>query len=234
MVQQRVKRLQPPGDAAHPRGQCLPVERDALGGKHLFLAIQRQLVAVFHHRDVGQQGFRHHSTVDRLGRRGCLYHTLAAAPAAVPRTHDALDPVLHRNDVEGFLDGLPDLVQLLAAAGAAVALDIDHDIDARQMLRKLPAVASRRSLSTALRSVRQPASGHIVVGSGTSRLCADGEERQLSDIQCLGARTEDHALVLGQDHQELVVLLDRSVAVSDRCITLGRQCAAFLRQRRKP
>jgi hypothetical protein len=61
-----------------------------------------------------------------------------AAPAAVPRTHHALDPVLHRNDVEDFLDGLPDLVQPLAAAGADVALDINHDIDARQMLRKLP------------------------------------------------------------------------------------------------
>ncbi|MGY4315254.1 hypothetical protein ACVWW1_004581 [Bradyrhizobium sp. JR3.5] len=66
----------------------MPVERDALGGKHLFLAIQRQLVAVFHHRDVGQQYFRHHSTVDRLGRRGCLQHT---HPGGIPgsRTVDA-------------------------------------------------------------------------------------------------------------------------------------------------
>src|SRR3954451_20949514 len=85
-------------------------------------------------------------------------------PGAIPRTHNALDPVLHRNDVEGFLDGLRDLVQPLAAARADVALDIDYDIDARQMLRKLPPVASRRSLSTALRSIRQPASGYVVVG----------------------------------------------------------------------
>ncbi len=212
----------------------MPVERDALGGKHLLLAIQRQLVAVFHHCDVGQQGFRHHSTVDRLGRRGCLQHTLAASPAAVPWTHNALDPVLHRNDVEGFLDGFPDLVQPLAAAGADVALDIDHDIDARQMLRKLPPVASRRSLSTAFRSIRQPAFGHVVVGGGTSRMRRDGEERQLSGIQCLGAGTEDRALVLGQDHQELVVLQDRSVALGDRRITLGRQRAAFRRQCCKP
>jgi hypothetical protein len=130
---------------------------------------------------------------------GGLQHTLTASPAAVPRTHDALNPVLHRKDVEGFLDGLPDLVQPLAAAGADVALDIDQDIDARQMLRKLAPVASRRSLSTALRSVRQAASGHVVVGRGTSCLCRDGEERQLSGIQCLGAGTEDRALVLGQD-----------------------------------
>ncbi len=82
------------------------------------------------------------------------------------------------------------------------------------MLRKLPPVASRRSLSTALRSVRQPASGHVVVGGGTSRLRRDGEERQLSGIQCLRAGTEDRALVLGQDYLELVVLLDRSVALA--------------------
>lgn len=69
-----------------------------------------------------------------------------ASPAAVPRTDSALDPVLHRDDVEAFLDGLPDLVQWLAAAGADVALDIDHDVDARQMLRKLPPVGSRPSL----------------------------------------------------------------------------------------
>lgn len=203
-------------------------------GEHLFLPIQRQLVAVFHHRDVGQQGFRHHPAIDRLGRRRCLHHTLAASPAAIPRTHNALDPVLHRNDVEGFFDGLPDLVQPLAAARADVALDIDYDIDARQMLRKLPPAASRRSLSTALRSIRQPASGYVVVGRGTSRLCRDGEERQLSGIQCLGAGTEDRALELGQDHQELVVLLNRSVALGDRRITLGRKRAAFHRQRRKP
>lgn len=183
---------------------------------------------------MGQQGFRHHPAVDRLDRRGCLQHTLAASPAAVPRTHYALDPVLHRNDVEGFLDGLPDFVQPLAAARADVALDIDHDVDARQMLRKLPPVASRRSLSTALRSVRQPVSGNVVVGGGTSRLRRDGEERQLSGIQCLRAGTEDRALVLGQDYLELVVLLDRSVALGNRRITLGRQRAAFRRQRRKP
>ena len=135
------------------------------------------------------------SSMKRVRPSQWLQHTLAASPAAVPWTHNALDPVLHRNDVEGFLDGLPDLVQLLAAAGADVALDIDHDIDARQMLRKLPPVASRRSLSTALRSVRQPASGHVIVGGGTSRLCRDGEERQLSEIQCLGAGTEDRAPV---------------------------------------
>src|SRR3954451_25149108 len=51
-------------------------------------------------------------------------------PGAIPRTHNALDPVLHRNDVEGFLDALPDLVQPLAAARADVALDLDYDIDA--------------------------------------------------------------------------------------------------------
>lgn len=203
-------------------------------GEHLFLPIQRQLVAVFHHRDVGQQGFRHHPAVDRLGRRGYLQHTLAASPAAVARTHNALDLVLHRNDVEGFLDGLPDLVQPLAAAGADVALDIDHDVDARQMLRKPPPVASRRSLATAFRSIRQPASGPVVVGGGTCRLRRDGEERQLSGIQCLGAGTEDRALVLGQDHQELVVLLDCSIALGDRHITLGRQRAAFRRQHGKP
>jgi len=165
---------------------------------------------------------------------GACSTPLAASPAAVPWTHNALDPVLHRNDVEGFLDGFPDLVQPLAAAGADVALDIDHDIDARQMLRKLPPVASRRSLSTAFRSIRQPAFGHVVVGGGTSRMRRDGEERQLSGIQYLGAGTEDRALVLGQDHQELVVLQDRSVALGDRRITLGRQRAAFRRQCCKP
>lgn len=101
---------------------------------------------------------------------GCLYHTLAASPAAVSRTHDALDPVLHWNDVEGFLDGLPDLVQPLAAARADAALDIDHDINARQMVRKLPPVAPRRPLSTAFRSVRQAAFDHVIVGGSTNRL----------------------------------------------------------------
>src|SRR5215510_10773328 len=55
---------------------------------------------------------------------------------------------------------------------------LTHDVDARQMLRKLPTVASRRLLSTAFRSIRQPTSGHVVVGGGTSRLRRDGEERQ--------------------------------------------------------
>jgi hypothetical protein len=66
-----MKRLQPPSDAAHPRSQRLPVELDALRGQHLFLAIQRQLVAVLHRRDMGQEGFRHHPAVDWAGAAAC-------------------------------------------------------------------------------------------------------------------------------------------------------------------
>ncbi|MGY3622223.1 hypothetical protein ACVJGD_008419 [Bradyrhizobium sp. USDA 10063] len=42
------------GKYADHRRRCRAVPRAVIGGEHLFLPIQRQLVAVFHHRDVGQ------------------------------------------------------------------------------------------------------------------------------------------------------------------------------------
>ena len=85
-----------------------------------------------------------HPAVDRPLRCRRLDHSALAGPAAVARPADHLHPVLRRDDVEHLRAVFADDVQRPAAARAGLVLDVDHDLDPRQVRRQCAAVASGR------------------------------------------------------------------------------------------
>lgn len=133
--------LKPPGRAPHPQRQRRPIECNFLSGKHLLQPIERHMIAVLHRRDMRKEGFAHHAAVDRLRRRRRLDNRALARSTAVTRTDDPLHAILNWCDIEYLLVGLADLVQDAAAAGAALVIDVDDHLDARQMDRQTPAIA---------------------------------------------------------------------------------------------
>ena len=125
---------------------------DALAGEDLRLAIQRQVVAVFVDQHMRQQRLGRHAAVDRPLRRRRLNDRFLAGPAAIARPADHPDPQLGRDVVQHLGPVFADPMQCTAAARAGLVLDIDHQLDPRQMRRQRAAIAFGRL--GARRSVR--------------------------------------------------------------------------------
>ena len=82
---------------------------------------------------------------DRTLRGGRLMD-LPAVPAAIARPADADDPKPRRHMIEHLADRLADQVQLAAAAGAGLVLNIEPSVLARQVRRQArPLVPRSRS-----------------------------------------------------------------------------------------
>jgi hypothetical protein len=101
--------------------------------EHLRLAIEWKRVTKLADHDVHHQRFGGHATIDRPLRCGCLNDGTFAHMAGVARTARHLNPQLARNNVELLDTVLTDLVQRATTAGAFLALDIDDDLEARQV-----------------------------------------------------------------------------------------------------
>lgn len=78
-----------------PAGQGGAVNRKALGGHHLSLPVNRQMMAAHGDHDAGERAEGGLAASDRLGGRFGL-HDLLACSAAVFRAHNPRDPPLHR------------------------------------------------------------------------------------------------------------------------------------------
>jgi hypothetical protein len=131
-----------PGSVADPVGQRGSVQIDALPGVDLRLAVQRQVVGIFRHQDLGDGGFRRHAAFDQSRRREGLHDTIFATPATVFRAAGDEHPELGRHNVQPLAFVLADTVQLALAAGAGPAVDIDDDLDPWQMRRQRAAVGA--------------------------------------------------------------------------------------------
>ena len=141
-AQQAPQRLQPPAGPADPVAQGRAVELDPLPGEDLRLAVERQEIGVLGHQHVREQRLGRHPAGDRPLRCGGLHHRLLAGPAAVAGSADHLHPQLGGDDVEHLARVLADHVQGPAAAGAALVLDVDQDLDPRQVRRQGAQIAS--------------------------------------------------------------------------------------------
>jgi hypothetical protein len=106
------------------------------------MPIKRQKVGVLGHQHVREQGFRRHAAGDRPLRGRGLHHRLLAGPAAVARAADHLHPQLGGDEVEHLARVLADHVHGSATARAALVLDVDQDLDPRQVRRQGAQVAS--------------------------------------------------------------------------------------------
>ncbi len=115
-----------------------------MAGEDLRLPVERQVVGVLRHQHLRQHRLGGDAAGQRPFRCRRLHHRALAAAATVARAPDHLDPVLCRHDVEHLRHVLADHMQRSAAARAALVVDIDDHLVARQMRRQRTAIAPRR------------------------------------------------------------------------------------------
>lgn len=94
------------GGMPNPIRRRRSIESDALAGIDLGLLVERQIIGIFGHQNLGDRCLRRQSALDQPGR------SLGLQVALV----------------------FTDLVQALAA-GAGLGVEVDYDLDPRQMRR---------------------------------------------------------------------------------------------------
>jgi hypothetical protein len=91
-----------------------------------------------------QQRLGRHAAVNRPVRRGSLNDRALTSPAAVPWPADHLHPQLRRHVIQHLRTVLADDMHRAAATRARFVLDIDDQLNPRQMRGQRAAVALRR------------------------------------------------------------------------------------------
>ncbi len=130
-----MQRLEPPRRAADPVGERRAIERDALAGEDLRLAVERNVVAVFADDDVRQEACAGQPLRDwPLGCRGLMQ--LAACAATIFRATNTDDAQAGRNAVQHLADRLADLMDHSAAAGTGRGFDLERHVLALEMIRQ--------------------------------------------------------------------------------------------------
>ncbi len=205
-----------------PAGQRRARKIDAVPGKDLRLTIERRVIAVFGDQHLRKQRRRRHAAGDWTFRSRRLGDRPAGA-TSVFWTGDAQDAKLRGSPVQHLAHALADRMERTAAARARLAVDIEPDILARQMIgqrfapgprlgrRFLRACFDRR---TAFANARD-----IAVEVLES-------ERHLVGVEAFGAASELRPLELLDDELKA---LDLAVAAFDD----GRHVAHQMVQKRR-
>ena len=131
------------GRAADPVGERRAIEFDPLAGIDLSLAIQGQMIGIFGHQDLGNQGLGGQATLDQAGRRRSLNNRLLARPAGIFGPANQHHPELRWNDIEPLAHILADPMQRMPAAWAGLVVEIDNHLDTRQMAGRDPRLVRR-------------------------------------------------------------------------------------------
>ena len=176
-----MQRTQVPGGMADPVRQRRTIQIDALAGVNLGLPVQRQMIGIFGHQHLGDGGLGRQSALDQPGRSRRLHDAILARSAGVFGPPGDEHPELRRHHVQPLAPVLADPVQLALATGAGLVVDVDDDLDPRQMRRQ------RSAVDAALASPRRAAIGRALV-----LLCLTGC-RDLLDV----FQAQQH-LLLGQ------------------------------------
>ena len=127
------------GGRAHPAGQHLAADLDALPRQALCLAVQRRVVGVARHRDMRDRRLGRHAALDQARRGGRLHDDARAGPAGELRPLGDQGAELHRDHVEPLGGVAADLDHRALAAGAGGALGHEHLLDPRQVRRQAAA-----------------------------------------------------------------------------------------------
>ena len=137
-----MQRAQVPGGMSDPVRQRRTIEIDALAGVNLGLPVQRQMIGIFGHQNLGDGGLGRQAAFDQPRRSRRLHDTVLAGPAGIFGPPGDEDAELRRHDVQPLALVLADPVQLALAAGAGLVVDVDDDLDPRQMRRQRSAVGA--------------------------------------------------------------------------------------------
>ncbi len=134
-----MQRAQVPGRMTDPIRQRGSIQIDAaLASIDLGLPVQRQMVGIFGHQNLCDGGLGRHAALDKMCRCRGLQDAVLASPAGVFRSPGDEYPELRRHHVQPLALVLADPVQLSAAAGTGLVIDVDDDLDPRQMRRQRP------------------------------------------------------------------------------------------------
>src|SRR5512144_2606193 len=105
---------------------------DAVAGEDLRLPVQRKMIGVFRHNDIGNERFRRDAAFDKPRRSWSLHHRLLAFAAVFGAAGDD-DAQDCRDFVEALGSILADYRHLLTTTGTNRAFRFDDLFDARQM-----------------------------------------------------------------------------------------------------
>lgn len=150
---------------------------------------------------MGDGRFRRQAALDQPRRGGCLHDGFFAGPARIFGTARDQHPELGRHDVEPFAHVLADPMEGARTARASFILDIDYDLDPRQVRRQRPAVGPAR------RCLSRSGGRRCHVGCGLFLLDLFEGKKHLVFGQRLGAPSEPVALHLFDDLNEPGVVL---------------------------
>jgi site-specific DNA recombinase len=217
------QRLEPPASPSDPVAQGGAVQRDALAREDRRLTVERQEIAVLGHQHVRQQGLGGHPAGDRPLRGGRLHDRPLARAAAVARAADHPHPQHGGDDVEHLARVLADDVHGPAAARAGLVLEVDQDLDPRQVRRQGAQVAPARPRRPRGAAPR----GHLLLrrlGRRGGLLEVLQAELELVGVELLRAPAEPVALQLPDQQPQLLDLGRRGVALRTSCVS--RNCSS--------
>jgi hypothetical protein len=119
----------------NPVRQRGPIQIDPLSGVNLGLPVERQMVGIFGHQNLSDGGLGRHAALDQARWRRCLHDAILAFAARIFRSPGDEYPELRRHDVQPFALVLADPVEFALAAGTGLVVDVDDDLNPRQMRR---------------------------------------------------------------------------------------------------
>lgn len=93
------------------------------------------MIGAFGHQNLSDGCLRRQSAVDQAGRSLGLQDAIFAGSTGVFGTPGDDNAELRRHHVQPLALVLADLVQVALAAGAGLGVEVDHDLDPRQMRR---------------------------------------------------------------------------------------------------
>lgn len=128
-------RAQMEGGMPNPVRRCRSIESDALADIDLRLPVARQMIRIFGHQNLGDRCLRRQSALDQPGRSLRLEDAVLACTTGVFRTAGDDNAELRRHHVQPLALVFTDPVQVALAAGAGLVVDVDDDLDPRQMRR---------------------------------------------------------------------------------------------------
>ena len=117
-----MQRAQVPGGMADPVGQRGAIQIDALAGVNLGLAVERQMVGIFGHQNLGDRRLGRQAALDQSRWRRRLHDTVLASPAGIFGSPGEEHPELRRHDVQPLTPVLANPVQLTLAARAGLVV----------------------------------------------------------------------------------------------------------------
>jgi hypothetical protein len=98
------------------------------------------MIGIFGHQNLGDGCFGRQSALDQPGRSLGLHDAILTSSAGVFRTSGDDNAELRRHHVQPLALVFADPVQFALAAGADLVIDVDDDLDPRQMHRQRSAI----------------------------------------------------------------------------------------------